>query len=420
MKIKDKEKNSYIRVGTTYFKNVNKPLSSGDTISLLIPWKIETIRSDHGKDYLAKIRKYLGFCCIPSHSDYKQVIPPIENQNEKIHGFYNEYHELEIKPEQGDCKFSLEFMKHIFGEQSELGLDYLKLLYEKPLQILPVLCLVSTIRGTGKTTFLNWLKKCFGKNMTLNTNDDFRSQFNSDWANKLIIAVDEVLLDRKEDSERIKNLSTARSFKAEAKGRDRTEIEFFGKFILCSNNEFHFISLDYEEIRFWVRKINPFEGLLKNNLNNISKILESEIPAFLYYIKNREMRTKKGSRMWFTSEQINTEALQRLKFSNRTKMEKEIINYIKLIMDIEKVDSVCYSAYDIKGLLQNNFTKSDLSEISKILKSKWGLKPSDNSNGYSRYILCTDGTTRFEKAKGRYYKFTKNFIKENFDDFDDI
>ena len=35
----------------------------------------------------------------------------------------------------------------------------------------------------------------------------------------LLICVDEVLLNRREDSERIKNLSTARSYKAEAKGR---------------------------------------------------------------------------------------------------------------------------------------------------------------------------------------------------------
>ena len=68
-------------------------------------------------------------------------------------------------------------------------------------------------------------------------NEDFRSQFNDDWTGKLLVCVDEVLLNRREDSERIKNLSTARSYKAEAKGRDRREVEFFGKFVLCSNNE---------------------------------------------------------------------------------------------------------------------------------------------------------------------------------------
>lgn len=85
--------------------------------------------------------------------------------------------------------------------------------------------------------------------MTFNTNEDFRSQFNSDWANKLIVAVDEVLLDRREDSERIKNLSTAISYKAEAKGKNRSEVEFFAKFILCSNNENNPIIIDQGETR---------------------------------------------------------------------------------------------------------------------------------------------------------------------------
>ncbi|MEO8416781.1 MAG: primase-helicase family protein [Ginsengibacter sp.] len=74
--------------------------------------------------------------------------------------------------------------------------------------MLPILCLVSKERNTGKTTFLNFLKAVFVDNMTINSNEDFRSNFNAEWANKLIIGVDETFLDRKEDSERIKSLST--------------------------------------------------------------------------------------------------------------------------------------------------------------------------------------------------------------------
>lgn len=106
-----------------------------------------------------------------------------------------------------------------------------------PIQKLPILLLVSEERNTGKSTFLNFLKAMFRNNVTFNTNEDFRSQFNSDWAGKLIIVVDEVLLNRREDSERLKNLSTTLSYKVEAKGKDRDEIAFFAKFVLCSNNE---------------------------------------------------------------------------------------------------------------------------------------------------------------------------------------
>lgn len=69
----------------------------------------------------------------------------------------------------------MDFMRHIFGEQLSVGLDYLQLLYTKPLQRLPILLFVSKERNTGKTTFLNLLKAIFGANMTFNTNEDFRS-----------------------------------------------------------------------------------------------------------------------------------------------------------------------------------------------------------------------------------------------------
>ena len=103
-------------------------------------------------------------------------------------------------------------------------MDYLQLLYLHPIQKLPILLLVSEERNTGKSTFLNFLKALFQNNVTFNTNEDFRSQFNSDWAGKLLIVVDEVLLSRREDSERLKNLSTTLSYKVEAKGKDRDEI----------------------------------------------------------------------------------------------------------------------------------------------------------------------------------------------------
>ncbi|KAA6312527.1 hypothetical protein EZS27_036555, partial [termite gut metagenome] len=119
-----------------------------------------------------------------------------------------------------------------------------------------------------------------------NTNEDFHSQFNSDWANKLIVGVDEALLDRREDSERIKNLSTAISYKAEAKGKDRYEIDFFAKFVLSSNNEECPIIIEQGETRYWVRKIPPIE---KKNVGMLND-LKAEIPQFLNFLLKRKFR----------------------------------------------------------------------------------------------------------------------------------
>lgn len=75
---------------------------------------------------------------------------------------------------------------HIFGEQYELGMDYLQPLYLHPVQKLPILH-VSEERNTGKSTRFNFLKALFASNVTFNTNEDLRSQFDWEWAGKLLI-----------------------------------------------------------------------------------------------------------------------------------------------------------------------------------------------------------------------------------------
>ena len=301
---------SYIRIGTGYFKIVQKPLASGDRVEILLPWSVECIKQDHGKDFLSGIPRYDGFCLVPAHLSYQR----------KIENFYNRYSPFLHQPAAGYPKHTLVFLNHVFGEQLELGLDYFKILLLYPTQILPIVCLVSKERNTGKTTFLNFCKAIFGDNMTINSNEDFRSNFNAEWASKLLIGVDETFLDKKEDSERIKNLSTSRYYKVEAKGQDRQEIEFFGKFILCSNNEDNFIQIDASEIRYWIRRLPK---LTVDNRNLLSD-LKTEIPFFIHYLIERPFTTQPATRMWFRPEQITTPALKHIKRFNRNRLENEM------------------------------------------------------------------------------------------------
>ena len=41
---------AYLRVGTTIYKRVQQPLSSGRSIETLLAWNVETLRQDFGKD----------------------------------------------------------------------------------------------------------------------------------------------------------------------------------------------------------------------------------------------------------------------------------------------------------------------------------------------------------------------------------
>lgn len=387
----------YIRVATTLYKIVRKPLQSGDFYEVRIPWNYDTLRQDHSKDFISKIEKYDGFCCVPSHTEYQRTIGT----------FLNEYEPTTVEPVQGNCPKISDFLRHIFGEQHEMGVDYLQLLYLHPLQRLPILLLVSKERNTGKTTFLNLLKAMFGANMTFNTNEDFRSQFNSDWATKLIVAVDEVLLDRKEDSERIKNLSTARNYKAEAKGKDRNEVEFFAKFVLCSNNELNPIHVEQGETRYWVRKIPTLEH---DNTNLLSE-MKKELPAFLHFLRHRTLSARNESRMWFRPDLLITDALRKIINHNRNKAESEMIQIIAEIMEAERLDMLMFCIVDMVSVLEVRGLRNEHGYIRRILQHNWELRPAEPRH-YTSYRIMFDGTIEKSPRIGRCYTMTRQKLDE--------
>ncbi|WBL24006.1 DUF5906 domain-containing protein [Zunongwangia sp. HRR-M8] len=394
------KKQNYIRVGTNYYKLVRLPTISGDFNEILVPWSIETLRNDHGKAFIGKIKKYDGFTCIPSHLDFKQ----------EIFGFYNTYAPLPHIPAKGPIDHSLRFVKHIFGQQWELGLDYLQLLYLKPIQVLPILCLVSKERVTGKTTFLKWLKAIFDNNLTYLTNDNFSSQFNADWANKLLICIDEVLFNREELTERIKYLSTTDFNKLEAKGKDKREVEFFGKFILCSNNEDNFIKIDSAETRFWVLKVPS----LTKEETNFLELLRDEIPAFLEFLKHRKLSTSHKTRMWFSPEQIRTTALVNLVRHNRNRVEKELASLLWNVMDTLDLEEVDVCPLDALHALNRTRVKTDLTQLRQILKKDWGLSNQANSLSYKRIMVWQEGGLGLTDARGRYYTIKRSFLLSHF------
>ena len=330
-------KEEFIRVGTTLYKIVEQPRLNGGYVKKRIAWNNETLRQDYGKDYIGSVPKYDGFCTVPEHIGYLPVVGK----------FLHLYEPIDHQPKEGDFSHIQSLVRHIFGEQYELGMDYLQLLYLQPIQKLPILLLVSEERNTGKSTFLNFLKALFQNNVTFNTNEDFRSQFNSDWAGKLLIVVDEVLLNRREDSERLKNLSTTLSYKVEAKGKDRDEIAFFAKFVLCSNNEYLPVIIDAGETRYWVRKIDR----LQSDDTDFLQKLKAEIPAFLHFLQHRTLYTEKESRMWFAPSLLHTEALWKIIRSNRNRLEIEMHELILDIMESVDTDSFSFCYGDILLLL---------------------------------------------------------------------
>ena len=388
-------KEEFIRVGTSLYKIVEQPRLNGGYVKKRIAWNNETLRQDYGKDYIGSVPKYDGFCTVPEHIGYRPVVGK----------FLNLYEPIDHRPKEGDFSHIQSLIRHIFGEQYELGMDYLQLLYLQPIQKLPILLLVSEERNTGKSTFLNFLKALFQNNVTFNTNEDLRSQFNSDWAGKLLIVVDEVLLNRREDSERLKNLSTTLSYKVEAKGKDRDEIAFFAKFVLCSNNEYLPVIIDAGETRYWVRKI---ERLQSDDTDFLQK-LKAEIPAFLHFLQHRQLSSEKESRMWFAPSLLHTEALQKIIRSNRNRLEIEMQELILDIMDSVGTDTFSFCYNDLLLLLVHSQVKVEKHQVRKVLQECWKLTPAPNTLTYNTYQVDYTRECRYSPIRriGRFYTVTR-------------
>ena len=130
-------KEEFIRVGTTLYKIVEQPRLNGGYVKKRIAWNNETLRQDYGKDYIGSVPKYDGFCTVPEHIGYRSVVGK----------FLNLYEPIDHRPQEGDLSHIQSLVRHIFGEQYELGMDYLQLLYLQPIQKLPILLLVSEERN---------------------------------------------------------------------------------------------------------------------------------------------------------------------------------------------------------------------------------------------------------------------------------
>ncbi len=357
----------YFRVGDSYYEFVEVP-NKFQQLERRFERRLKgTIIDDHGKRFIDHIPKYKSFCNVPDHVNFHQI----------INTCFNLYAPFQHEPESGNCDITLGFFKHIFGEQLELGLDYIQLLFQKPTQILPILCLVSKENHTGKTTFAKYLKEVFTQNVTIVGNEELSASFNTTYANKLIIVSEETFLDKKQIIEKIKALSTADKILMNAKGKDIIEIDFFGKFILLSNNEENFIYASKDDIRYWVRKI-PIPGVINVN---ILEDLKHEIPAFIDYLNKRKITTENTSRAWFHPKLLHTEALKKVKENSKPWVEQEIRCRVTSLL-YDTGDDVIYMSASIinKEFFRNKYNEK---YIGNIVRENLNINNISNEKGQS-------------------------------------
>ena len=388
---------NYVQIGCTIYLRYYAADASGHFMLTLQPWSASQLRRDLGDAGRSRdvdlVPRFIGMGSYPAHVDYQDVVA----------GNYNIYQPLAYQPAPGIWANIEKMLRHIFGEQYELALDYFEILFVNPRQMLPILLLISRERQTGKTTFMNFLKEVFGGNAAIVNNDSLRSHFNAERAGKLLIMCDEAMQNKKEDSERLKALSTAKKTYIEYKGRDRFEVDNYAKIVLCSNNIIDPVYIDQEEVRYWVREV---PSLTEDNPN----ILESmmlEIPAFLFYLINRPLSVPTAqSRMWFRPADIATPALARIKRMCRPSVELDLAEFILDLMDHFNADSLCYTNTDLQDMLR--LRGRDIRDAHRIVAKVWGVPRANNKLAYD---LFSDWVSKQSKRSyGRYYTFTRSFL----------
>ena len=382
---------NYFRVGDNYFEKLYVPNKKG-TLEYQYHRRLSgTISSDCGKNIFEFIDKHKAFCVVPDHRNHQEVIDYCFNRYKPF--------EHEASTEDSDCPETIGFLTHIFGEQLQVGLDYIQLLYHNPTQMLPILCLVSKENNTGKSTFVFLLKAIFTGNMAIIGNSDLENDFNASWADKLLVACEESFIDKKKTIEKIKALSTGNKIVMNQKGVDQIEIDCFIKFIFNSNNEDNFLIANEHDERFWVRRVPK----AASERTDLLDLMIDEIPMFLSYLNKRTLVHPKMSRMWFAREVLKTEALKKLIEGNKSAAEREISQFMRTMFLEHGFLNIHYNLkYIVKDILRSRY---DSNYIERILKEKIKVKTSlitkrykypvivniQKDNAYEEHIVSNTG-----------------------------
>lgn len=298
-------------IGDEFFVEQLEPSGNSDR-RVLRKYTRETLKDLHGKDFLKHLKHYSGFCNLPSHLNYEQVV------EREGHQYYNRYFPFPHVAEKGEYGLIIDFFKHIFSTKEithpisgvkipawELGLDYIQLMLTNPVQALPVICLYSPENNTGKSTLGKLVQHIFGDNVIQISNSDLESDFNETYSDKLLAICEETLLERKRDVERIKALSTSDKILVNPKGQRQFTIDFFCKFWFFSNNR-RMIYVTRHDERFWIIKVSKS----KVDNPNLLDQMKAQVPAFVSFLKNRNLVTQKESRMWFYPALIKTDTFE--------------------------------------------------------------------------------------------------------------
>lgn len=425
--VRHENADKFFRVGDNWMKIIQAPNKNNELEEEIIPFKITEITRDYKKhpDFIDQLQRYDAFCNVPNWNGTYQ----------RKHGeCYNVSNPLNHESKHGSIQHTIKYLKHVFGgsgalkeifddktetyrrvECAELGdqftvaLDYLTLQFQRPMQSLPVPILVSKEQETGKTTFLNWLREIYGSNATILNNQQFQMQFNSHYISKFIIGLDEGFLDveKKAEKEKLKQLATAKEVFLERKGIDLKKFPYYGKLIICSNDADKVMGMDDEDRRWFVVKVPKLSKDEKDPF--LEDKIKAEIPAWLDFIKSRQVFHKKETSLWFRTEYIITEQFLKVVEVTKSRIDQVVENFLKdhfLLYRDPVIRMDLNSMLEIINDPKISKYKVDGKDLNYYLTEKKGLKRGKNQ----RFDISVGYTPEHSKKQtiskhGRPFEF---------------
>ena len=412
--MKDFKKPTFIRVAGEFYQTYLQKDLNGTEARQFVRWTDRAIKQSKGVDSktiiddILKNRDYLNFQCVPSHTDYRFEIP-IKNSTWK---YLNTYSPI-IQPASQSKKWDTirAMLQHLFREQYEDILDYLQIAYHYPLQKQFVIALVGRQTGTGKTTFINFITHLFGNNVVTIPPEALHSSFNSVYAEKLFICIDESKIEKDAVMEKVKSLTTQTSVNINTKyGKERNGY-IFAKVIMCSNNEEDFVRLDEYDRRYWVRKIEKFP-LIDHNFD--AKI-KKEIGGFINFLKSRPIPEKKDSTFWMDKRILDTEQKKIVQESSKPHTLVTLANCLMDLVESKDVHQPYYLTGDlVKRLWEVKLSNCTEKHITNLISRYLNLGASVKVRTSEIQRDYKDGQIYFsmsnETKQRRWYKLSDNDI----------
>jgi hypothetical protein len=182
-------------------------------------------------------------------------------------------------------------------------------------------------------------------------------------------------------------------------------------FVFCSNHEEDFIKIDDYDSRLWIEKI----GKRKETIPNFDQLLEYEVPYFVDFIANREIKYKsKGDRLFFAAKDFETSAKLNVIQNSEPSVIKDLrIGITEYFHRFNNQTELKMTSQNIK---QYFGIKGEPNYLNKVIRQFLNPDKADNASTYS--FLTPDFADPEKsitiKDKGRCFIFSREkFVRGN-------